>query len=139
VDKRSPDGSIDFLELEEGDPEPAPDAVSEILQSANEADPPEAGVMRAGEAGSVRNTNRQQWHIEEGTDVICSCGHKIGEVMDVQDDYLVVEKGFFITCDLYVPKTAVAGMEKDGLHLNISRHDADAAHWEHEPAISARR
>ncbi len=139
MDNRSPDGSIDFLELEGGAPEPAADAVSEILQFDNETDHPEAGVMRAGEAGSVRDTNQQQWHIEEGTDVICSCGHKIGEVMDVQDEYLVVEKGFFITCDLYVPKTAVASMEKDGLHLNITKHDANAAHWEHEPAIPFRR
>ena len=86
MDTRSPDS----LDSEAAASEPAPDAVSEILQEEHEADHPEAGVMRAGEAGSVRDSNRERWHIEEGTDVICACGHKIGEVMDVQDDYLVV-------------------------------------------------
>ena len=137
MDKRSPHATIEEQDIT-GD-EPAADALTEFFQSENETSHPEAGVMRAGEAGSVQNTNRERWHIEEGTDVICACGHKIGEVMDVQEEYLVVEKGFFITCDLYVPKSAVAGLEKDGLHLNITKHDADAAHWDHEPVTTNHR
>jgi hypothetical protein len=71
--------------------------------------------------------------IEEGTDVIGTCGHKVGEVMDIQGDYLVVEKGFFNPCDLYVPKSAIASKDKHGLHLNMSKHDVEDAGWDCEP------
>lgn len=111
--------------------QPAEAELTDVVQSGNASRPRQAGTMRAGEAGSVDSNDNRRWHIEEGTDVIGTCGHKIGEVMDVQDEYVVVEKGFFITCDLYVPKSAIAGHDKDGLHLNVTKHDADE--WDSDP------
>ena len=108
-------------------------AVSDVVHPANAASTPAAGIMRAGEAGSKDDADRQAWKIQQGTDVIGACGHKIGEVMEVQDDYLVVEQGFFICHDLYVPKQAISNLDKHGLHLNMSKHDIKVAGWESEP------
>jgi hypothetical protein len=124
--------------IDTDDPDPSgsqsvEDGLTGVIRAGNEAAYPEAGTMRAGEAGSMHDDDKRRWHIEEGTDVIGTCGHKIGEVMDVQDDYLVVEQGFFITHDLYVPKSAVDCLKQDGLHLNVSKHDADEAEWDEEP------
>jgi hypothetical protein len=112
------------------------DEVTDIVQPENASTHPKAGTMRAGEAGSVDSSNTEKWHIEEGEDVIGTCGHKVGEVMDVEGDYIVVEKGFFITEDLYVPKEAIAGHDKHGVHLNVTKHDVDEAGWNHEPGES---
>jgi hypothetical protein len=107
--------------------------ISDVIRPENAESAPAAGTMRAGEAGSVSSTDQRKWEIEQGTDVIGSCGHKIGEVMDVQDDYLVVEQGFFICHDLYVPKEAISGLDKHGLHINLSKQDMKSAGWESEP------
>jgi hypothetical protein len=134
VSESSPDDTRD----RPSDTTAAGDAeVTDIVQPENASPPPKAGTMRAGEAGSVDSGNTDKWHIEEGEDVIGACGHKVGEVMDIVDDYLVVEKGFFITCDLYVPKAAIASHDKHGVHLNMSKHDVDEAGWDCEPTESA--
>ena len=72
--------------------------------------------------------------IEPGTNVIGSCGHKIGEVMDVESEFLVVEEGFFICHDFYIPSTAISHVDKHGVHLNASKHDVKSAGWEREPS-----
>ena len=107
--------------------------ISDVVRPENAEMAPAAGTMRAGEAGSVSNADQRKWQIEQGTDVIGSCGHKIGEVMDVQDDYIVVEQGFFICHDLYVPKEAISGLDKHGLHITLSKQDMKSAGWESEP------
>lgn len=108
--------------------ESAADAdVSDVVQTNHAASAPTAGVVET--SGEQPN-----WKIEEGTDVIGTCGHKIGEVMDVDGDYVVVEKGFFITCDLYVPKAAIASHDKHGIHLNMSKQEIDKAGWDCEPS-----
>ena len=116
--------------------------ISDVVRPENAESAPAAGTMRAGEAGSVSDADQSKWKIQQGTDVIGTCGHKIGEVMDVQDDYLVVEQGFFICHDLYVPKTAISNVDKHGLHLSMSKHDVKIAGWETEPeeiSVDSRR
>ena len=107
--------------------------ISDVVRPENAESAPAAGTMRAGEAGSIHHSDQREWQIQQGTDVIGSCGHKIGEVMDVQDEYVVVEQGFFICHDLYVPKEAISGLDKHGLHLNLSKQDTKSAGWEAEP------
>lgn len=84
-------------------------------------------------ASTTTLASRTDVQIEPGTNVIGSCGHKIGEVMDVQDDYFVVEQGFFICHDLYIPKSAVETQDKHGLHLSATKGDAKHSDWAIEP------
>ena len=80
-----------------------------------------AGVMRAGEAGSVPNSDDTEWVIEVGSDVIGNCGHKVGEVVAVRDDVIVVEKGFFMPVDFYIPKSAIHRNNDHGLYLTVNQ------------------
>jgi hypothetical protein len=95
---------------------------------------PEAAQQLQGKTTVEESTAKKiNWHIEQGTDVIGTCGHKIGEVMDVQNEYLVVEQGFFICHDLYVPTSAIASVDKHGLHVNVSKNQIKASGWDTEP------
>ncbi|MEJ7838354.1 MAG: hypothetical protein WKF81_06025 [Thermomicrobiales bacterium] len=76
------------------------------------------------------------WQIEPGANVVGSCGHKIGEVMDVQETYFVVEQGFFICHDLYIPKDAISSLDRHGIHLRASKSDAKHSDWIVEPIDS---
>ena len=70
---------------------------------------------------------------EVGLDVVGSCGHKIGEVVDVRPDHLVVEKGFLVPEDVYVPKSAIARADEHHLTLRVSREESEHSGWERDP------
>lgn len=115
------------------DQTPATDAeVTDIVADDNAQSAVTVGTIEA-----PANHRDNAWEIEEGTDVIGTCGHKIGEVMDIQGEFVVVEKGFFAPCDLYVPRSAIAGHDKHGIHLNMTKHDIDEAGWTCEPSATA--
>lgn len=71
--------------------------------------------------------------VEVGLDVMGSCGHKIGEVVDVRPDHLVVEKGFLVPEDVYVPKSAIAKSDEHHLTLNVTRDVSEHSGWEKDP------
>ena len=98
-----------------------------------------AGTMRAGEAGSVDSSDRRTWDIEVGVDVICTGGSKLGEVVAVKDDYIVVEKGFFMPEDVFVPKSAIDHYDEHELTLNVSKDKALHSGWDEEPEHPAHR
>jgi len=95
-----------------------------------------AGTMRAGEAGSVADSDDSEWTIEVGADVIGICGHKVGEVVAVRDDVIVVEKGFFMPTDFYIPKSAIQRNNEYGLYLNVSKNDALHRGWDVDPLMA---
>lgn len=95
-----------------------------------------AGTMRAGEAGSVADSDDSEWTIEVGADVIGICGHKVGEVVAVRDDIIVVEKGFFMPTDFYIPKSAIQRNNQHGLYLNVSKNDALHRGWDIDPRMA---
>lgn len=97
-----------------------------------------AGAMRAGEAGSVPSTDKTRWAIEVGADVIGACGHKVGEVVAIREDHVVVEKGFFMPVDFYIPKSAIHHHNEHGLFLNVSKTEALHRGWDVDP-LSIRR
>ncbi|CAN0412972.1 unnamed protein product, partial [Phaeothamnion confervicola] len=70
---------------------------------------------------------------ETGDDVIGSCGHKIGEIVDRQPDHIVVEVGFFNPTDLYIPTGAIAGHHGDHVTLTVSKEEALHRGWDHDP------
>jgi hypothetical protein len=108
--------------------------LSEIAHPLREKeDSTSAGVMRAGEAGSTSDADDRQWQIEIGTDVICTGGQKLGEVVAVEDGYIVVEKGFFMPEDVFVPKDAIDHYDEHSLVLRVSKDKALHSGWDEEP------
>jgi hypothetical protein len=108
--------------------------LSDIVNPMREQeDSTSAGVMRAGEAGSTDDADGREWQIEVGTDVICTGGTKLGEVVAVKDDYIVVEKGFFMPEDVFVPKSAIDHYDEHALTLNVSKDKALHSGWDEDP------
>lgn len=125
------------LEIRE---DPAADTVSHLsdgIGPLNERpDSSLAGTMRAGEAGSIPDGDKTRWRIEVGSDVIGKCGHKIGEVVAIRDDLIVVEKGFFMPVDFYIPKSAILRNNEHGLYLNVTKNEALHNGWDVDPRLA---
>jgi hypothetical protein len=116
------------------------DTLNEIVSPGNEReDATTAGVLRPDEIQAHFTDSADQWTVDVGIDVVGSCGHKIGEVVDVRDDYLVVEKGFFMPEDVFVPKSAIADVDPHHLTLNVTKNTADHSHWDEDPEEPAPR
>jgi len=125
----------DFDEAEEAD-QGATAQINTHLGPGTAAGVALAGTMRAGEAGSVADADDSEWTIEVGADVIGICGHKVGEVVAVRDDVIVVEKGFFMPTDFYIPKSAIQRNNEHGLYLNVSKNDALHRGWDVDPRMA---
>ncbi len=95
---------------------------------------PEVGLeVPDGVDGVGVDAHGKEFAIRIGQDVLGSCGNKIGEVVDVLDEYIVVEKGFFNPEDIYVPKEEVSSFDEYHLRLKASRDEAMHADWDEEP------
>jgi uncharacterized protein (TIGR02271 family) len=79
----------------------------------------------------MHNTYTTQ--IETGTSVYGSDGEKIGEVAEVSNDYFVIEKGFIFTTDLFVPMSAIAGVDEDGVRLSMTKDQVENSDWSEAP------
>jgi hypothetical protein len=89
-----------------------------------------AGVIRAEDtAAEAQGTLK----IEQGADVLCRDGDKIGEVVEVGPGYLVVEEGFFDPQDLYIPLEFIEQYDETQLILSITREMFEASSWTDEP------
>lgn len=109
-------------------------AISGIVNESTEQDNPhEVVVLDSDEMEGDVATASNTVAVEVGLDVMGSCGHKIGEVVDVRPDYLVVEKGFFVPEDVYVPKTAIAKADEHHLTLNVTRAKSEHSGWDRDP------
>ena len=73
--------------------------------------------------------------IEVGTTVYTSDGDKIGDVAEVQQSYFVVEKGFIFTEDLYIPMSALASRDADGVRLTLSKDEIETQDWSSVPVL----
>ena len=78
-------------------------------------------------------TGMQDLQITEGTDVYGSDGEKVGSVVAVQPNYVVVEKGFFFPTDYYVPTSAIASSDGGQVYLNVTKDEALNQGWDAEP------
>lgn len=107
--------------------------LSDHIRPENADDSLAAGTMRAGEAASVDDADEREWTIEVGSDVIGTCGHKVGDVVAVRDDHVVVEKGFFMPTDFYIPKSAIHKNDDHGLYLNVTKEEALHLGWDVDP------
>ena len=110
--------------------------IADHLGTATESGNAPAGTMRAGEAGSIASHDATEWVIDVGSDVIGTCGHKVGEVVAVRDTVIVVEKGFFMPMDFYIPKSAIHRNNEHGLYLNVTKDEALHRGWDVDPDLA---
>ena len=71
--------------------------------------------------------------IQTGATVYGSDNEKIGDVASVGEDYFVIEKGFILTTDMYVPMSAVAGVDDDGIRLTMTKNQVEDEDWSEAP------
>lgn len=73
--------------------------------------------------------------IEVGWDVRDVDGELVGTVIDVTDQYVLVEQGRFFPDDVYLPTDAIAGVEPGTVTLNVSGQTALDAGWHAGPPV----
>ena len=71
--------------------------------------------------------------INVGDDVYGSDGDKVGTVAEVQPSYIVVEKGFFLPTDYYIPTSAIARASGGQVYLNVAKDAALNSGWDTVP------
>lgn len=79
--------------------------------------------------GIVESTARD-WQIPEGVEVVGSDGEKVGKVIAVTPSYVVVEKGFFLPTDYYVPRDAIGGFDGAKVTLTVAKGEALHQGWD---------
>ncbi len=111
-----------------------PDAgLTDLIHDDRALARPVAGTIEVNETG-LGTGDSGTWEIEQGVDVLCRDGEKIGEVVDVMPGYMVLEQGFFHPRDIYVPIGLIARHDdEDTLRLSITRDEFEKADWTHEP------
>src|SRR5829696_5503728 len=73
--------------------------------------------------------------VQPGWAVVDQLGEKIGDVNDVQADYLVLTKGLIFLKDLYVPRDAIETVDQSDqtVTLNVRKADIDESRWSQAP------
>lgn len=67
-----------------------------------------------------------------GVDVVGADGEKLGELVAVREERLVVAKGFFFTTDYHVPFSAVVSADGALIALNVTVEEALGQGWERD-------
>lgn len=68
-----------------------------------------------------------------GTEVVGADGQKVGKIVAVHPNYVVVEKGLFFPTDYYVPTSAIASEEGGRAVLTMDRDEALSQNWDEVP------
>src|ERR671912_262928 len=79
--------------------------------------------------------------VQPGWTVVDQLGDKIGDVNDVQPDYLVITKGLIFLKDMYVPRSAIETVDASlqTVTLNVRKADIDESRWGQAPDVGAYR
>ena len=75
-------------------------------------------------------------NVQAGWVVYTADGHKVGEVRDVHDTYLVVRRGVIMGKWLYPPLSAVTRAERGSVHLAVPNDALDEQGWDDQPEES---
>ena len=70
--------------------------------------------------------------LQRGWLVLGNDGQRLGTVRDVTQNYLITSRGALAT-PLYVPSSAIANVERDAVHLNLAKNEAEQMGWEEAP------
>jgi len=65
-----------------------------------------------------------------GVDVVGADGEKLGELVAIREERLVVAKGFFYTTDYHIPFSAVASADGGTITLHVTVEEALGHGWE---------
>jgi len=68
-----------------------------------------------------------------GMTVRGSDGDKVGKIVEVSPNYVVVEKGFFFPSDHYIPTSAISSVGDDEVYLSVTKDDALSQGWDQQP------
>jgi uncharacterized protein (TIGR02271 family) len=71
-----------------------------------------------------------RWNIRQGTEVRSADDEKLGKVVAVEGQYIVVEKGFFFPTDYYIPASAIASADDDTIFLSVGKDQALTSGWD---------
>lgn len=66
--------------------------------------------------------------VTEGLNAFTQDGEKLGKVIELNDDYLTVEKGFFFPKDFTFRYDSVVDVKNDELFINLNR--SELSHWQ---------
>ncbi|HZG68851.1 MAG TPA: DUF2171 domain-containing protein, partial [Herpetosiphonaceae bacterium] len=75
--------------------------------------------------------------IQQGTNVYGSDGDKVGDVAEVGSNYVLVQKGWLFTRDIYIPLSAISSVDEDGVYLNIPKDQVNSMEWDIAPMEDA--
>jgi len=75
----------------------------------------------------------QQWNVKQGTEVFGADAEKVGKVIGATGRYFVVEKGFFLPTDYYIPMNAIANFDGDKIYLSVTKDEALNQGWDAQP------
>lgn len=67
-----------------------------------------------------------------GWEVVGNDDLRLGTIKHVGQSYIVTSRSVF-TPDLYVPVSAIANVEHETVHLNLTRREAERMGWEQAP------
>jgi hypothetical protein len=89
----------------------------------------------SGMEGSQSSVNLS---VPAGATVYAVSGEKLGKVGGgiALGDYFRLEKGMLFPHEYYVPKSAIARIDPDGVHLNVSKDAVKTSGWDHPPTES---
>lgn len=73
-----------------------------------------------------------QWVIPHGIEVIGADGQKIGTVGQVEDGYIIVERGWLFPIGYPVPMDTVATVDGNRITLTITKDQALSRTWDRE-------
>ncbi len=74
--------------------------------------------------------------VAAGMTVVGSDNGKVGKIVEVSRDYVVVQKGFFFPTDHFIPVSAIASVGDDEVFLNVTKHDALNQGWDQQPVTA---
>ena len=74
--------------------------------------------------------------VEVGWNAYDTAGEKIGDIAEVGQNYLLVQKGLFFPKDLYIPMSYVtaADARDSSVTINASKHEVETLGWDGPPA-----
>jgi hypothetical protein len=77
----------------------------------------------AGYDGTVPRADDGE-RIIAGADVFGRDGERVGTVADIGRGYFLVQDGLFTIKNMYLPRSAVARVDEEGVHLSVARDEA---------------
>jgi hypothetical protein len=70
--------------------------------------------------------------LKTGWAIVGNDGHPLGTVQAVGQNYVLASRGR-LAAQLYVPASAIANVEREVVHLNLAKREAEQMGWEEPP------